>query len=173
MLTSDKPGHSYYRLSLTVKVFVILGFLGLLVSLYLLSSKIFNLEPVCGITSCGVVNSSEYSYLLSIPISAWGVLFYLAVIMGGIEIGLIQMKRDSILFRLKHLLHLDISEDQYYLVMKKLLLALTVTGVIFSSYLTYLEAFVIQAWCQWCLVSAWITICLLVLSLSFWKKERE
>ncbi len=173
MLTSDKPAQAYYGLSSTVKLFVILGFVGLLVSLYLLSSKIFNLDPVCGITSCGIVNSSEYSYLLNIPISAWGVLFYLAVIAGGIEIGLIQTKRNSILFRLKHLLHLDIPEEQYYLVMKKLVFALTVTGVIFSSYLTYIEAFVIQAWCQWCLVSAWITICLLVLSLSFWKKELE
>lgn len=171
MLTSDKLGQLYYGSSLTAKVFVILGFLGLLVSLYLLSSKIFDLDPVCGISSCGIVNSSEYSYLLSIPISAWGVLFYLSIILGGIEIGLIQTRRDSILLRLKHLLHFDITEDQYYLVMKKLLLALTVTGVIFSSYLTYLEAFVIQAWCQWCLVSAWITMCLLVLALRLWKKE--
>ena len=29
-----------------------------------------------------------------------------------------------------------------------------VLGLIFSAYLTYLEAFVINAWCQWCIMSA-------------------
>jgi uncharacterized membrane protein len=35
-----------------------------------------------------------------------------------------------------------------------LLLAGSGVGVTFSAYLTYVEAFVINAWCQWCVISA-------------------
>jgi uncharacterized membrane protein len=33
-----------------------------------------------------------------------------------------------------------------------------ILGMVFSAYLTYLEAFVIHAWCQWCVASAIIMV---------------
>ena len=40
-------------------------------------------------------------------------------------------------------------------------------GLVFTAYLTYLEAFVIHAWCQWCVVSAvLIAVIFLVRSMS-------
>jgi uncharacterized membrane protein len=46
--------------------------------------------------------------------------------------------------------------------------ALTVlsgAGVAFTAYLTYLEAFVLHAWCRWCLGSAAIIVAIFVTSL--------
>jgi uncharacterized membrane protein len=45
------------------------------------------------------------------------------------------------------------------------LLAMTAFGTIFSMYLTYLEIFVINAVCIWCISSAWIITILMILSL--------
>jgi uncharacterized membrane protein len=39
-----------------------------------------------------------------------------------------------------------------------LLLGVAGTGLIFSTYLTYLELFVIHAICQWCVVSAILVV---------------
>jgi uncharacterized membrane protein len=38
-------------------------------------------------------------------------------------------------------------------------------GVAFSGWLTYLEALVIHAWCQWCVVSAILITLIFLLSL--------
>jgi uncharacterized membrane protein len=38
-------------------------------------------------------------------------------------------------------------------------------GLAFSAYLTYLEAFVIHAWCRWCIVSATLAVLIFLASL--------
>jgi len=45
------------------------------------------------------------------------------------------------------------------------LLGGVILGVGFSAYLTYLEAFVIHAWCQWCVSSAIIMVLAFLASL--------
>jgi len=44
----------------------------------------------------------------------------------------------------------------------RLLAALAALGVLFSGYLTYLEAEVIHAWCRWCVSSAIIVTTIFV-----------
>jgi uncharacterized membrane protein len=39
-------------------------------------------------------------------------------------------------------------------------------GVLFTGYLTYLEAFVIHAWCRWCLGSAAIIAAIFLAALA-------
>jgi uncharacterized membrane protein len=50
--------------------------------------------------------------------------------------------------------------------MPVVLLGMTVFGVLFSLYLTFLEPFVIKAVCMWCITSAVIMTLLLLLSLK-------
>ena len=43
-------------------------------------------------------------------------------------------------------------------------------GVLFSGYLTYLEAAVIHAWCRWCVVSAVLVTVIFVTALAGWRR---
>jgi len=97
-----------------------------------LQSKLFGSEILCGVSSCGIVNNSNYSEILGIPVSAFGLLFYTGM---------------AVLVVLKY---------------RRLFFLGSIVGVLFSAYLTYLEAFVLHAWCQWCIMSAWIAFSLFV-----------
>lgn len=116
------------------KLALFLAILGVGIAGYLTYSSVIGGQVVCGLSSCGVVNSSEYSKFLGIPVSILGLAFYLSLI---------------VLLFLKQ---------------KKLFFLATLVGVIFSAYLTYLEAFVIHAWCQWCILSAWISASLFIIA---------
>lgn len=119
---------------------ITISVIGILVSIYLLYAKMIGGDLVCGISSCNTVNNSKYSVLLGLPLSFWGILFYV-----GMSVLLI--------IRKYRLFFID-----------------SIFGVLFSAYLTYLEFFVIYAWCQWCLLSAWLTICFLVIGLRVRKE---
>lgn len=132
------------KMSSYLRVFaIVLGLIGLAVSIYLLYAKLNNAFVICGVSTCGVVNSSKYSYLLGIPVSAYGVLFYLSII------GLLILKKYKLLF------------------------ILSILGVIFSAYLTALEIFVIHAWCQWCVLSAWLTLALFAIAFKLRKANDD
>ena len=47
-----------------------------------------------------------------------------------------------------------------------LLLGLSAVALAFSAYLTFLEAFVIHAWCQWCVISAVLVTIIFVAALA-------
>ena len=78
-------------------------------------------------------------------VATWGVAYYLAVLAVSL-VGLVPGFADS----------LGIS---------RLLAAMTATGLLFSLWLTYLELFVIEAICQWCVVSAVLATLLFVIAL--------
>ena len=118
-----------------------LSILGALISAYLLQSKILGSDLLCGVSSCGVVNNSQYSQIFGIPISAFGLAFYIGMAF-------------LLVFGYKRLFFIG-----------------SIVGVLFSAYLTYIEAFVIHAWCQWCIMSAWISFSLFACALSRFKSK--
>lgn len=123
---------------------VVLCVLGLGVSLYLLSFKLGNQPQVC-LTGhgCADVNASPYSFFLGIPVSVYGILAYVALLVASV-----QWVRKG-----------DEAPDWVLLAG----FGLSVAGFAFSVYLTYLEAFVIHAYCSWCLTSFAIITILMVL----------
>ncbi len=121
------------------KLALFLAFLGTLISGYLLYIRISGSQIVCGLSTCGIVNGSGYAFFLGLPVSVWGLGFYLSLVF------LLLTKKFRLFF------------------------AATLVGVLFSGYLTYLEAFVIHAWCQWCLLSAWISVSLFIISIRLRK----
>ena len=55
----------------------------------------------------------------------------------------------------------------------RVLVGMSTVGVAFSGWLTYLEAFVIHAYCMWCLISAAIVSTIFVASVSDWLDYRR
>lgn len=118
---------------------------GLFVALYLMLYKLGYIGTLtCSVGSCEVVQTSKWAMLLGFPVATWGVAYYFAVLAVSL-IGLGPTLADS----------LGIS---------RLLVAMTATGVLFSLWLTYLELFVIDAICQWCVVSAVLATLLFVIA---------
>ena len=127
-------------------IMAVLGLLGFLVALYMLAYALGWTGPViCGIGDCERVQSSAYSRIGPIPVAAFGVLGYL-VLMAVSFLGLQPIPGRSRSISL-------------------LLLSGGIAGLAFSVYLTYLEAFVIGAWCQWCIASAIIMVLAFLASL--------
>jgi uncharacterized membrane protein len=117
----------------------ILSLLGLLVSLYMLAYAMGLTGPViCGVGDCEAVQNSPYSRLGPIPVAAFGVVGYLILILVSFK-GLQPGSQSSRLVPVT-------------------LLGGAVIGIVFSGYLTSLEAYVIHAWCQWCITSAIIMV---------------
>lgn len=86
-------------------------------------------SPVClaGGTGCQTVADSSYSHLLGINVAVFGIVGYVVLLITALLRG-------------------DVARMTGFLA--------ALAGFGFSIYLTYLELFVIDAVCQWCVASA-------------------
>jgi uncharacterized membrane protein/glutaredoxin len=121
----------------------LLCLLGLAVAGYMVYIEMAQVAAVCGpIGDCNTVQQSEYAHLFGVlPVSVLGVIAYLAILLAW-----------SIAYYSSGKL-----ADRGRLT----LFILTLSGTLFSIYLTFLEPFVIGATCAWCLASAIIMTVLL------------
>ncbi|HSH45987.1 MAG TPA: vitamin K epoxide reductase family protein [Longimicrobiales bacterium] len=120
---------------------------GVFVATYLL---LYNLglvgSIVCGIGGgCETVQASEYAYFLGIPVAAWGLGGYLAIL------GVAMLGTQPAL-----------AEERW---VGMTLFGLATVAFLFSLYLSALEQWVIGAWCRWCVVSAILATLIFVFSL--------
>ena len=126
---------------------------GLLIAGYLAFVEISAELPVCGVgmPGCVTVQTSQYAKLFDIiPIGVIGVMGYLAIFVAWI-LGEKNKGNFSKYFSLAAW-------------------GMCFFGVLFSSYLTYLEPFVIHATCTWCITSAVLMILLLWITTPFGQK---
>lgn len=118
--------------------------IGLGIGVYLSSVALTHNVAMCGpIGDCATVQSSSYSKMLGIPMSTWGLAFYLGILL----LWLMPRFLTGIWSRRSTLG----------------LLAFSIFGVMFSIYLTNLELFVIHAVCIWCLTSAVLTTLIMLI----------
>lgn len=107
----------------------------------------------CGISSCEAVQTSRWSMFLGIPVATWGAAFY--VLMFALTVlGLQPRWTDSQRLAL-------------------VVLVLSGWGALFTAWLNYLEAFVIHAWCEWCLFSAGMILVLFILAVLDYRETRS
>jgi uncharacterized membrane protein len=115
--------------------------IGICVAGYLTYVHYAGLEPFCagGGHGCERVQSSSYAKLAGIPVAVLGLAGYVAIAATLLAPG----ERARLAAA-----------------------ALAVSGFGFSAYLTYLELFVIDAICQWCVASAVLLTALMVLTVG-------
>lgn len=141
---------------------VVLSLIGIMDASYLTYEELSGQIPPCGAGfDCGGVLNSPWAYIGPIPLSVFGLLYYATVFviatLNFLEIDL-QMLITSVT-----------KSVAFSFPAHQLLLYLTTFGFFFSLYLLILMAFVIQAWCLYCLVSAAICISLFITSLSLYR----
>ncbi len=127
-------------------VIAVLSLAGFFLALYLLVSKLgLAGSMICGVGECETVQASKWSMIGPVPTSALGVVGYLGMLgvaMLGLQPGGLRSRAVS-----------------------GLLLGFSAVALVFSAWLTWLEAFVIRAWCQWCVISAILVTIIFVAAL--------
>ena len=123
------------RLELLRPIMMVLCVSGILIAGYLTYTSYTNSAIYCvgGSTGCDTVQNSRYSKIVGIPVALIGVLGYVAILAV-----LIYEKTNG-----------PLSNNG-----PMVTFALTLIGVLYSAYLTYLELFIILAICQYCVASA-------------------
>lgn len=107
---------------------VVVALIGVAISGYLTYVHYAGIEPICAASGgCEKVQSSGYAELAGIPVALLGLLGYVSILAASLLPG-----------------------DGPRMIAS----SLSIVGLGFSIYLTYLELFEIDAICQWCVGSA-------------------
>ena len=105
----------------------------------------------CGTGGCETVQMSKRANFLGVPVAVWGVFFYVALFLVAL-LGTMERWVDAPW-------------------VSHALLGLTAWGVIFSAWLTYLELYVINAICRFCVVSAVLVSVMFLVSIFEWRNR--
>lgn len=129
---------------------IALAFLGLIDAGYITVKYYSGGEVACPITGgCSDVLTSAYSQIMGFPISAYGFIFYLAAL-------------------LLAFLYLDSGRKW----IENAMPLLGFTGFLFTLWFVYLQIFVIEAICFYCMVSALLSTTIFALALAAFLTHR-
>ena len=135
---------------LTPFILLALALVGLGDTFYLSYFQYLNLIPSCAIGGCETVLTSEYSKLFGIPWSYIGLVYY------------------AYMLCLSVLLIIDPTSRG----LKLGALAYTGIGVLYSAWaIFYIQLSVIGALCQYCAISAFITLLLFITAVWHWRSS--
>ena len=125
--------------------------LGVLIASYLSLKRFTGGSLACSRwAQCDVVNNSLYAKLYGVPVAFIGLAGYLLLL--GLALAALETEGDT----RRRLVTLGF--------------IFSLGGVVFSAYLTYIELYVIEAICSWCVASATIiTLLAVVGAVNFWR----
>jgi len=133
-----------------LRISSILAFLGFIDSIYLTVIHYINIAPVCNITTqCEMILTSRFSAIGPIPLALVGVLYYLTFTILSIYLTFVFNKK-----------------------VFQAIFIITTLGFIVSVLLVMIQAFVLGAFCQYCLLSETISAILFFLVLKIRKTEK-
>lgn len=117
---------------------------------YLTIEHYANKIPPCVIGSCETVLSSSYATVAGIPVALGGAIYYFIILV-------------------LLLLYIDMKKE---IILRSALLFTTV-GFLASVYFFFIQAFVLHAFCQYCLISALTSTILFITAIAIFKKQHE
>ena len=127
-----------------VVLILILAFAGIADSAYLAQHEASGTPLLCAIqnlSGCNVVAASQYSHLFGIPLAEYGVVFYgIIFVLAALEIVIFDR------------------------LLRRVLQVAALIGVIASLYFTFVQVFLIGAFCIYCFASALIALLVLILA---------
>lgn len=124
-------------------LWLLVALIGFIDAVYLTASHYQGGAVSCSITKkCDIVLTSSYATVFDIPIALGGAVYYLLMFLGGFLY--YDRKKENIL---------------------KFLAWFSSVGFLFSIYLLFIQASIIKAFCQYCLLSAFSSTLLFVLGL--------
>lgn len=112
------------------RIIFVLSLVGVAIAIYVLQSFLRQSPIVCLSTGCEIVRKSSYSYPFGIPVPAFGLVGYSLL-------ALLSFLRTT-------------GEKPWML---KAMLGIAIFGILFVSWFTYTELFVIKGVCTWCAIS--------------------
>lgn len=128
----------------------LVSLLGLFLGAYLTLYKLGYIGVLsCNVSSCEQVQTSRWSVFLGLPVATWGLGFYAVMLVLSL-----------------------VGSQERFENSKEISLALlgfASVGLAFTAWLNYLEAFVIHAWCEWCIASAVMVVALFLLAVKDWR----
>lgn len=153
--------------------FIIFSLVGIADSSFITYEKFAGIIPECGPGfDCGAVLNSKWSSIGPIPLSLLGLLYYLTVFSLGVLLVLeIDIQKplnqlcDKLKFSKKNILRTITTAEALFLV--------TTFGALFSMYLVVLMAFVIGAWCKYCVISAGSSALLFITSIIYFSQVEQ
>ena len=123
-------------------ILIILSLVGFGVSIYLAVTKYLGFAVPCGLThGCEDVLNSKYANIFGIPLAVWGTLYFTGVIIVSLL-------------------------ANHYKKWKKVLTILLSLGAIFAAVFLSLQFFVLKKICQYCLLTDFLAILLLLLDIN-------
>ena len=129
---------------------LVIALLGFADSTYLTIEHYKGVIPPCTIVSgCEAVLTSTYSVVLGIPVSLLGAIYYFLILVG--VFAYIEGRNEKLL---------------------RMALLVTVLGFIFSMWFLIVQAFILQAWCLYCLISTGTSTILFVTAVVIFSKYR-
>lgn len=148
-------------------LFVIIALIGIVDSSIVTYDKFAGVIPECGVGfDCGAVLNSKWSTIGPIPISLFGFFFYISVFIIGISL-VLEIDLNEYLNKVFNMLNISKNSVIRNITITELLLLLTTFGFVFSLYLVFLMAFVIEAWCKYCIISAGSSTTLFIITLLY------
>ena len=130
---------------------LIVSFIGFLDAAYLTAEHYSAGAIECNIfEGCNEVTTSQYSVIAGIPVAILGALYYLVIFISS----LIYLDREN----------LSVLYSACWL---------TTAGLLFSIWFTYVQIFLLQTLCQYCILSAITSTILFVLAAILLTKKRK